>query len=304
MMLRDFTKLQTFIVVVQEKSFSKASAKLGISQPAVTQQIKFIEEYYNTKIIIRKKNKIRLTQEGEILLLIAQEILKNLHKYQHQIMQIIHYDEPIRIACSHTIGHSIFPKCLPTLQQKIYSDTHFYISTSLQAIRDLQNNLCNLALVESYIPNEEIIYREWLEDEMVLISNLSLPPRLIRYEQLYSYTWLELEMTKQVIPEIYKYLKAFNLNRKQLNVKMRFDSLNEIKQFMLENKESKIPYIAFLPYTQVKSELQSRIFFSTKIPDVKLKRKLYLTYLKKYANHPLICAIAEHIIFNTKVSLN
>lgn len=55
MMLRDFTKLQTFIVVVQEKSFSKASAKLGISQPAVTQQIKFIEEYYNTKIIIRKK---------------------------------------------------------------------------------------------------------------------------------------------------------------------------------------------------------------------------------------------------------
>lgn len=303
-MLRDFTKLQTFIVVVQEKSFSKASAKLGISQPAVTQQIKFIEEYYNAKIIIRKKNEIRLTQEGEILLLIAQEILKNLQKYQHQIMQIIHYDEPIRIACSHTIGHFIFPKCLPSLQQKIYSDTHSYVSTSLQAIRDLQNNLCNLALVESYIPNEEIIYREWLEDEMVLISNQSLPPRLTRYEQLYSYTWIALEMTKQRIPEVYKYLKAINLRREQLKIGMRFDSLNEIKQFILENKESKTPYIAFLPYTQVKNELQSHIIFSTKVPGVKLKRKLYLTYLKKYANHPLICAIAEHIIFNTKVSLH
>ena len=44
-MLRDFAKLETFLTVVREKSFSKASAKLGISQPAVTQQMKYIEEY-------------------------------------------------------------------------------------------------------------------------------------------------------------------------------------------------------------------------------------------------------------------
>jgi len=43
-MLKDFAKLHTFLTVVKEKSFSKASAKLGISQPAVTQQIKFIED--------------------------------------------------------------------------------------------------------------------------------------------------------------------------------------------------------------------------------------------------------------------
>ncbi|MDO9267386.1 MAG: LysR family transcriptional regulator, partial [Sulfurimonas sp.] len=32
-MLKDFAKLQTFLMVIKEKSFSKASAKLGISQP-------------------------------------------------------------------------------------------------------------------------------------------------------------------------------------------------------------------------------------------------------------------------------
>ena len=55
-MLKDFTKLETFLTVVQEKSFSKASAKLGISQPAVTQQIKHIEEYLDTQIVERRKN--------------------------------------------------------------------------------------------------------------------------------------------------------------------------------------------------------------------------------------------------------
>ncbi len=44
-MLKDFVKLETFLTVARERSFSKASAKLGISQPAVTQQIKFIEKY-------------------------------------------------------------------------------------------------------------------------------------------------------------------------------------------------------------------------------------------------------------------
>jgi len=75
-MLSDFTKLETFITVVQEKSFSKASAKLGISQPAVTQQIKFIEDYLDVKVVDRKKNGIRLTKEGQELLNIAQKVNK------------------------------------------------------------------------------------------------------------------------------------------------------------------------------------------------------------------------------------
>ena len=44
-MVKDFLKLETFLIVARERSFSKASAKLGISQPAVTQKIKSIERF-------------------------------------------------------------------------------------------------------------------------------------------------------------------------------------------------------------------------------------------------------------------
>ena len=54
-MLKDFSKVETFLTVVREKSFSKASKKLGISQPAVTQQIKLLEEYLDIQIVDRKK---------------------------------------------------------------------------------------------------------------------------------------------------------------------------------------------------------------------------------------------------------
>ena len=54
-MLNDFAKLETFLTVVREVFFSKASAKLGISQPAVTQQMKFIEDYLDVQIVDKKK---------------------------------------------------------------------------------------------------------------------------------------------------------------------------------------------------------------------------------------------------------
>jgi len=75
-MLKDFVKMETFLTVARERSFSKASAKLGISQPAVTQQIKYIENYLEAKIIDRKKNGIKLTPEGDELYKVVTQLEK------------------------------------------------------------------------------------------------------------------------------------------------------------------------------------------------------------------------------------
>jgi len=58
MSIKYLDKIYTFLVIYKECSFSKASKILGISQPAVTQQIKFIEDYLDTKIVDRKKDMI------------------------------------------------------------------------------------------------------------------------------------------------------------------------------------------------------------------------------------------------------
>ena len=86
-MLKDFVKLETFLTVARERSFSKASAKLGISQPAVTQQIKFIEKYLACKVIERKKNGIKLTNEGEELYKIATRLEKEIHSSEQDILK-------------------------------------------------------------------------------------------------------------------------------------------------------------------------------------------------------------------------
>jgi len=84
-MLKDFSKIETFFAVVKEKSFSKAAQVLGISQPAVTQQIKNIEAHLGAPIVERKKNGTKLTKEGKELYRIAKRLEKHIQKAEKSL---------------------------------------------------------------------------------------------------------------------------------------------------------------------------------------------------------------------------
>jgi len=58
---------KTFYYVAKEKSLTKAANILSISQPAVSQAMRMLEDSLGTKLFLRSSRGIRLTPEGEIL---------------------------------------------------------------------------------------------------------------------------------------------------------------------------------------------------------------------------------------------
>ena len=60
-------RINTFLTVCEYMNFTAASEKLNLSQPAVSQHIKYLEDCYNTKLFYRDKKNIHLTSSGEIL---------------------------------------------------------------------------------------------------------------------------------------------------------------------------------------------------------------------------------------------
>ncbi|WP_371377645.1 LysR family transcriptional regulator [Thalassotalea aquiviva] len=64
----DIRVFKTFIAVAEYKHFGRAAETLYITQAAVSARIKQLEEFYNTQLIIREKNNLRLTPAGEALL--------------------------------------------------------------------------------------------------------------------------------------------------------------------------------------------------------------------------------------------
>jgi len=144
-MLKDFVKIETFLTVVRERSFSKASARLGISQPAVTQQIKFIENYLDSKIIERKKNGIRLTSSGEELYKVAIKLEKCINDAEGSMLDIIGKKITFRLGASFTIGSYVVPgDCLNTLSDTIHNDINLFVGLSKDIIEKLKTKNLDL----------------------------------------------------------------------------------------------------------------------------------------------------------------
>ena len=72
----DLDHLKTFVEVAKEGNFSRAAAKVFRSQPAVSAQIRQLEDDYQQRLFDRSGKAVRLTPAGEILLQYAQSLLR------------------------------------------------------------------------------------------------------------------------------------------------------------------------------------------------------------------------------------
>lgn len=70
----NFNHLYYFYIVAKEGSIKGAAEKLFVSQPTISDQIKLLEEYFETDLFLRQNRSLTLTREGELALKYAQKI--------------------------------------------------------------------------------------------------------------------------------------------------------------------------------------------------------------------------------------
>ncbi len=279
-MLKDFAKLHTFLTVVKEKSFSKASAKLGISQPAVTQQIKFIEDYLDTKVVERKKNGIKLTKEGEDLHRIAQRLEKSINSSEKELLKIINKEFTFIVGASHSIGNYILPKHLGKIKELINNEVYARIALSADVIDQLEDKKIDIALIESPVMREGIIYREWLEDELVLFSNQPLPKQM-RVEDFYDCDWIcrdETSHTRKLTAEIFDEL---NVDCATFSIIGVVASPTAIKESVMRSPKTGRPVVSVISRHVITDEVAEGKLFEARIKNYKIHRKLYIAYSKE-----------------------
>ncbi len=295
-MLRDFAKLETFLTVVREKSFSKASAKLGISQPAVTQQMKFIEDYLDVQVVDRKKNGIKLTKEGQILQSIALKIEKCVANGEKELLKIMNKNVTFVFGASFIIGNYILPRFLNNLKENIHNDVSINVSVSHEAIEDLLDKKIDIALVENYIPSDDIIYKEWMEDAIVIFSNQKLPARA-KAEDLLSYKWVcrnPESNTRLLFKECLE--KANYPDCDTFNVTSEVTSATTIVQTVLHSDKSTMPTVSIVSKNAIESLLKSGALFESKIGNQKMLRKLYIAYRKDKKNDAFIENVIDYLL--------
>lgn len=296
-MLKDFVKMETFLTVARERSFSKASAKLGISQPAVTQQIKYIENYLEAKIIDRKKNGIKLTAEGDELYKVVTQLEKCILNLEKDVLKIIKKEMTFRLAASYTIGSYVIPgECLNSIGESIGNDVTLSIDTTDKIVDGLKERKFDVGLIESPLFDDELIYREWFDDELVIFSNTPLP-KVVNTEALYDFKWVcreEGSHTRRLISDVFEELgvscKSFNVLSEVSNTTAALQSVKRA------TKEPENPTVSVISKHAIADEVARGELFEARIYGFTMSRKFYIIYTKENKNNVFIDNVVNYII--------
>ncbi len=296
-MLKDFVKLETFLTVARERSFSKASAKLGISQPAVTQQIKFIEKYLAAKIIERKKNGIKLTAEGDELYKIATRLEKEINSSEKDILKIINKQMTFRLGASYTIGTYIIPgECLNAMSETINNDVNLSIDVSDNIIQRLKDRKLDVGLIESPVMDGDLMYREWLEDELVVVSNVPIP-KTLKTEELYDYRWIcreESSHTRKIVSEVFEEL---GVSCKSFDVISEVSNTTAVLQAIKRSKKDVAkPAVSIISKHAIAEEVAKGELFESRLRGYTMKRKFYIVYTKENKHNAYVDNVVDYIL--------
>ncbi|MGF6906357.1 LysR substrate-binding domain-containing protein [Fusobacterium sp. PH5-44] len=180
-------RIHTFITLCETMNFTKTASILSITQPAVSQHIKYLENKYGCQLFYHVGKKLLITEKGMILKEYALSMIYNNNK----IFQFMNLKEDVnrilRIGATKTIGeYTIVSKIKNYLNKYINNDISLIIDNTSSLLNMLDNGELDFALIEGYFNKSKYDYKVYKTDEFIGIcsSNHRLGYKTIPIEEL------------------------------------------------------------------------------------------------------------------------
>ena len=176
-------RVETFLCVCQTMNFTQAAKVLNITQPAVSQHIKYLENHYHTKLFHYENKKLYLTSAGTIL----HERFKTMENDEIALAAELHSNtsgtECLSLGVTMTIGEYAIIHPLAAFQRhhpEINIELHFGNTSDL--LQQLAAGSIQLALVEGYYPKDNYEHQKYSTEEYIGVCAaghrfLAQPPR-------------------------------------------------------------------------------------------------------------------------------
>lgn len=162
-------RMETFLTVCQCMNFTRASEKLNITQPAVSQHIHFLEKHYNTKLFRYEGKKLKLTGAGEILRNASLTMMHDEISMQNQ-MQKTDEEEEIRFGATRTVGDVLMGRILERYLRR-YPDAKIcmIVDNTQELLRKLDEGTIDFALVEGFFQKNEYDHQKYSDENYIAV---------------------------------------------------------------------------------------------------------------------------------------
>lgn len=271
-MLTDF-RLKVFKTVADRLSFTKAAAKLLISQPAVTKQINELERLLGKPLFLRHGNRISLTDDGVRLLEYANRILALYGELRDAFVEEQGaFSGEIRLGASTTLSQYVLPGLLAKFR-KLYPDVRvtLFNGNTEQIERQIADGKLDFGMIEGTASNPALHYELFMDDELVLVtsaSNTSFTREEITAADLPALPLVIRENGSGTLDVLSRELSRHGLSLRQLHIEMQLGSTESIKHYLFYSDT-----FAFVSVQAVLDELAANRLRVVEVGDMELVRR-------------------------------
>ncbi|MEW5725842.1 MAG: LysR family transcriptional regulator [Thermodesulfobacteriota bacterium] len=166
-------RLQIFFHAADTLNFSQAAARLNVTQPAVSAQIRVLEENVGVKLFARLGKKLVLTEAGEVLLGYTRRIFR-LRDEAETVMNDLRLVRrgTLKVGTTHTYAGHIMPPLLKKFQAAFPQvSVVLHEGSSLEVVKKLKTLAVEVAVVAYPGPVKRITYEFFKKEDLILITH-------------------------------------------------------------------------------------------------------------------------------------
>jgi DNA-binding transcriptional LysR family regulator len=170
-------QLNCFLAVMEEGSFNRAATRLHKTQPAISYQVKQLEDELGQPLFYRGSRRITPTQAGQVLAAHAREVVEMLRRSREAVQRLSEgVAGEIRIGTVNSVGIYFLPDVLRAVREK-YTRLHPTVlyRNSREIIEALLTNRVDLALVANPGPDRRLRQETIVQERVSLVCGPSHP---------------------------------------------------------------------------------------------------------------------------------
>ena len=270
----DFDHLTTFLEIAKTGSFSRAGHKLYRSQPAVSAQVRQLEQEYGQKLFDRVGKSVRLTAAGETLLDYARRLLSLKSKSLRVVAdQSAAPRGTLAIGANEATCLYVLPDLFAEYHRRYPSvQISIYRNFSRKVIEKIEDSTVDVGIVTLPVKSRSLRTYSIFRDRLMLMVNPANP-----LAKLKSVTTSEIAEQPLIFPNtgFTRNLldKLFRPHRSKLRITMELASVGMIKRFVVAGLG-----VSIISQSFAREEVRSGEAKLIAISDVELWRELGLVY--------------------------
>ncbi|MDN3986306.1 LysR family transcriptional regulator [Zwartia vadi] len=265
--MNNLKALRYFVAVVDAGSITAAANVVAIAQPALTRQIRELEEDFGTLLLQRLPRGVCMTAAGVTLYESAQRILAEADRVSLNLREGLHRTTSVSLGVPPTLGRVLLPglfeSCLQLPGARPMRAREAFTPALLEW---LGRGIIDMAIVTNPPPGRKFLLRPLINEPFALISpNRKGQAQTIQIDQVAQLPVLMTSLHHGIVDQ---QLRALNLN---LKIEGIIDSVDAIRELVLRRGHSTI-----MPVSVFKDDLENSTIQISQIAGVQLSRTLVL----------------------------